>query len=76
MSRYLKQARDALSKDFVPNNLGPKHINREELLNHNSFISKSQFVQQMAIFLIFMGSLKLPKMMQQFYQRYKKQMKI
>ena len=46
MSRYLKQARDALSKDFVPNNLGPKHINREELLNYNSFISKSLFDSQ------------------------------
>ncbi len=43
VSRYLKQARDALLRDFVPNNLGPKATNRNELLDHNTYISKKLF---------------------------------
>ena len=40
MCRYLKQTRDALIKDFVCHNLGPDALNRENWLNHNTFILK------------------------------------
>ena len=43
VSRYLKHARDALLRDFVPNNIGPTATSRKELLDHYTFISKRVF---------------------------------
>ena len=43
MSRYLKQVRDALMKDFVQKNIGSKTKNRENWLKHNSDMSKRIF---------------------------------
>ena len=40
VSRYLSQARVALMKNFVHNNLGAASQNRESWLKHNSSIAK------------------------------------
>ena len=40
VSRYLSQARTALMKNFVHNNLGASTQNRESWLKHNSSIAK------------------------------------
>ena len=39
----MEQAREALIKDFVPKNLAPKTTDRDNLIKHNSYISKKLF---------------------------------
>ena len=43
VSRYLKQAREAFMKDFVPKNLGTTTMDRENWLKHNTRIAKELF---------------------------------
>lgn len=43
VSRILAQVRDCLMRDFVPENLGAKALERSEWIMHNSYISKQLF---------------------------------